>query len=148
MGVNEARALSGGPPFANCVRAFEEEFDYVYRALRRHGVTAHDAEDLAQDVFLVMWRRWADFDADRPLRPWLAGIAFRVAHDHLRRRWREVPGGQLEAEEDRAPHGEERLAASRARALVLRALTGLPERHRAMVVMHDIDGLSVQKIAA
>jgi RNA polymerase sigma-70 factor (ECF subfamily) len=129
------------------VSAFDEEFDYVYRSLRLHGVAAHDAEDLAQEVFLVMWRRWADFDAERPLRPWLAGIAFRIARDHRKRRWRETPAGSLDAQEDLAPQADERLASSRARELVLRALTRLPEKHRTMIVLHDIEGLSAQGIA-
>jgi RNA polymerase sigma-70 factor (ECF subfamily) len=93
-----------------------------------------------------MWRRWADFDADRPLRPWLTGIAARVAHDHRKRRWREVPGGQLDPL-DAAAHPDDRLAAARARALVQQALVNLPERHRSMVLMTMVDGLSGPEIA-
>ena len=95
-----------------CLRAFELEFDYVYRALLRQGVTASDAEDLVQDVFLVTWRRWADFDTDRPLRPWLAGIAFKVASEHLKRRRRWEPRAWLDPP-DQTPAGEEALASSR-----------------------------------
>jgi len=132
--------------FVNCVRAFETEFDYVYRALKRHGVNPADAEDLAQEVFLVMWRRWADYDTTRPLRPWLAGIAFKVAHDYRRRSGREVPGGLVDAE-DQAPGAEEHLASARARTLVLRALGSLPEKQRTIIVMHDLDGASMREIA-
>jgi RNA polymerase sigma factor (sigma-70 family) len=132
--------------FVNCVHAFETEFDYVYRALKRHGVNPADAEDLAQEVFLVMWRRWADYDTTRPLRPWLAGIAFKVAHDYRRRSGREVPGGLVDAE-DQAPGAEEHLASARARTLVLRALGSLPEKQRTIIVMHDLDGASMREIA-
>jgi RNA polymerase sigma factor (sigma-70 family) len=132
--------------FVNCVRAFETEFDYVYRALKRHGVNPADAEDLAQEVFLVMWRRWADYDSARPLRPWLAGIAFKVAHDYRRRSGREVPGGLVDAE-DQAPGAEEHIASARARTLVLRALGSLPEKQRTIIVMHDLDGASMREIA-
>jgi RNA polymerase sigma-70 factor (ECF subfamily) len=135
------------PEFTTCVSAFAEEFDFVHRALRRYGVSPADAEDLVQDVFLVMWRRWGDFHSDRPLRPWLAGIAFHLAQKHGRRRHREVPDANLDAPDER-PQAEEHLAAAHARRLVLRALAAIPDRHRAPIVMHDLDGLSVQDIAA
>jgi RNA polymerase sigma factor (sigma-70 family) len=151
--VRVARSAASAPreggatvEFVNCVRAFETEFDYVYRALKRHGVNPADAEDLAQEVFLVMWRRWADYDTTRPLRPWLAGIAFKVAHDYRRRSGREVPGGLVDAE-DQAPGAEEHLASARARTLVLRALGSLPEKQRTIIVMHDLDGASMREIA-
>jgi RNA polymerase sigma factor (sigma-70 family) len=144
--ASAARTNGATTEFVNCVRAFESEFDYVYRALKRHGVNPADAEDLAQEVFLVMWRRWADYDAERPLRPWLAGIAFKVAHDYRRRSGREVPGGLVDAE-DQAPGAEEHLATSRARTLVLRALSSLPEKQRTLIVMHDLDGASMREIA-
>jgi RNA polymerase sigma-70 factor (ECF subfamily) len=144
--ANVARPTGATIEFVNCVRAFEAEFDYVYRALKRHGVNPSDAEDLAQEVFLVMWRRWADYDSARPLRPWLAGIAFKVAHDYRRRSGREVPGGLVDAE-DQAPGAEEHIASARARTLVLRALGSLPEKQRTIIVMHDLDGASMREIA-
>src|SRR5687767_4834333 len=110
------------------VRAFETELDHVYRTFRRHGFAEVDAEDLSQEVFLIMWRRWDEYDPARPLRAWLAGIAFRVAQHHRRKR-REVLGA-LEETVDAAAGPDEHLAASRARALVLTALARLPERHR------------------
>jgi RNA polymerase sigma factor (sigma-70 family) len=144
--ANAAQTTGATVEFVQCIRAFETEFDYVYRALKRHGVNASDAEDLAQEVFLVMWRRWADYDTERPLRPWLAGIAFKVAHDHRRRAGREVPGGLVDAE-DQAPGAEEHLASARARSLVLKALASLPEKQRTLIVMHDLDGASMREIA-
>jgi RNA polymerase sigma factor (sigma-70 family) len=141
---------STNPPdadLASYLRAFDAEFDYVYRALRRHGVDRTEAEDLAQEVFVVAWRRWADFDPAFPLRPWLAGIAFNVAHRHRRRRKPTLPGEVLDAP-DEAPLAEQRLEAVEARALVLRALARLPERHRAVLVLHDLDGLTVEQITS
>jgi RNA polymerase sigma-70 factor (ECF subfamily) len=144
--ASAAQTTGATVEFVHCIRAFEAEFDYVYRALKRHGVNASDAEDLAQEVFLVMWRRWADYDTERPLRPWLAGIAFKVAHDHRRRSGREVPGGLVDAE-DQAPGAEEHLASARARSMVLKALASLPEKQRTLIVMHDLDGASMREIA-
>jgi len=136
------------PAFGACARAFEAEFDHVYRAVRRMGAPPAEAEDLAQDVFVVMWRRWADFQHDRPLRPWLTGIAQNIALDHFRRRRnQEVAAGALEAL-DEAPDPEQQLAAVRARQLALQALAALPEQHRSVLVRHDLDGVPIRAIAA
>ena len=132
----------------DCVRAFESEFDHVHRTLRLNGVPAADVEDLAQEVFIVMWRRWADFDASRGLRAWLEGIAFNVVGNHLRRRRRaELPDGELDPI-DPSPHGEDMLAAARAKRAVLRAMEALPDTYRTVLARHDVDGVPMRAIAA
>jgi RNA polymerase sigma factor (sigma-70 family) len=143
----EAAAGLEPPAFTSCVTAFDREFDFVYRALRRQGVSSADAEDLAQEVFVVMWRRWRDYQRDRPLRPWLAGIALHVAQKHARRHRRELPGGEVDPADGRE-HPEDHLAAAHARRVVLAALALMPERHRTPLVLHELDELSVQEIAA
>jgi hypothetical protein len=104
-------------------------------------VQRQDAADLAQEVFLVMWRRWDEFDAERQLRPWLAGIAFKVAHGHHRRFARkELPTDALDPATD-GPGPEDELAHARARELVLAALgvraTRLPELPDEAYVLDD-----------
>jgi RNA polymerase sigma factor (sigma-70 family) len=144
--LKQPEAARGLPAFTNCVRAFEEELDYLTRCLRRHGVSPVDAEDLVQDVFVVMCRRWADFRPGRPLRPWLAGIAFHVAKSHLRRHGREVLKSDIDLEDGR-PVAEDRLMSEGARKLVLKVLASLPERHRSALIMHDLDEMAVPEIA-
>ena len=38
----------------------------------------YEVDDLAQEVFIVAFRRLAEFDAERALGPWLRGIAFNL----------------------------------------------------------------------
>ena len=57
-----AGASRSATAFLSCVGAFEAELDYVYRTIRRMGVRRAEAEDLTQEVFVVLWRRWGDFD--------------------------------------------------------------------------------------
>jgi RNA polymerase sigma-70 factor (ECF subfamily) len=131
---------------AQCIAAFRAHFDFVHRVLRRYGAGPADLDDLVQEVFVAMWVRWEEFDARRPLRPWLAGIAFRMARHNLRRRQREVPDGTVDPE-DPLPHGEDTVADAQARALVLDALGRLPDKYRMPLVLHDLDELTAPEVA-
>jgi RNA polymerase sigma-70 factor (ECF subfamily) len=129
----------------SCFEAFQSEFDYLCRTLRRLGVRPGDLEDDAQEVFLVLNRKWGDYDPSRPLRPYLFGIAFRVVAARRRRLLRETPY----AVEDLAgtdPREEEAFEEAAKRRLVLAALSRVPLRRRAVLVMHDIDEIPMREI--
>lgn len=128
---------------------FEAESTYVLHTLRRLGVRERDVEDLTHDVFVAVHRNLSAFDPSRPLRPWLFGIAFRVASDY-RRRARFLREVECEAEGDLAdasPPADEQLASAQARRLVILALDDLALDRRAVLILHDIDGHSVPEIA-
>ena len=66
------------------------------RALsRRLGVPDASAEDVAQDVFLVVHRRQADYEPRTPIKYWVFGIVSRVVADHRRTYWRKEAHGNL-----------------------------------------------------
>jgi RNA polymerase sigma-70 factor, ECF subfamily len=130
-----------------CLEAYQSELSYLLRTFERLGVGPADVEDLAQEVFLILRRTWRDYDPSRALKPYLFGIAFRVASSHRRRWWREIPYGFVESP-DHAPSPDRTLEASQARALVLAALQQIPLPRRAVLVMHDLDQVSMQEVAA
>jgi RNA polymerase sigma-70 factor (ECF subfamily) len=145
MRADAARAGSRSEG-AGSLRAFETEADFVYRALRRQGVAETDVEDLAQDVFVVLCRRWHELDHGRPLRPWLSGVIVKLAQQHRRRMGRFVPAGVVDREDsDRS--ADDQLGGARARALITRALSQLPDKHRVVLVMHDLEGVPMREIA-
>ena len=84
---------------------FQTHFSYVFHTLRRLGVAARDLPDVTHDVFVTAYRRFCEYDPSRPLRPWLFGIALRLAADHRRlaRHRREVSGAPIEQARDPAP---------------------------------------------
>ncbi len=127
---------------------YESEFAYVFKTLGRLGVRGHEQEDLLQEVFLRAFRNLDAYDRSRPLRPWLFGIALRVASDFRRLRRHEVEVGGDEAVDQAAGGGdpESSLDESRKRKLVWRALGRLRLDQRAMIVLHDIDGASMPEI--
>ena len=126
--------------------AYQREIAYVFRTLRWLGVRTSEIEDLAQEVFLALQRCWSRYDRMRPLRPFLFGVAFRVAASHQRKRQREVPLRELELR-DLAPDPSEELQAKWMRALVLRALEEVPLRRRAVFVMHELDEVPMGELA-
>jgi RNA polymerase sigma-70 factor (ECF subfamily) len=136
-----------GPELDTSARAFTDNLQYVLGVLRRSGVRPRDSQDLAQDVFLVVHRRWSDYRSELPIRPWLAGIAHRVARRHLGRAWRETPADDLDPEDPTSsPH--ERLQAKRARMMVLQALSGLRPADRELIVLCELEGRSMREVAA
>jgi len=127
---------------------FVDHAAYVGLSLLRLGIPERDLEDVAQDVFVVVHRHLGDYDSARPLRPWLFGIAVRVALAYRRRAGyqREEMRGDVEAA-DLAPLPDERLETERKRRLALAALRMLTDDRRAVLVMHDIDGHGMPDIA-
>lgn len=57
---------------------------------------AHEAEDLAQEVFLTAYRKLGEFDSGRPLAPWLRSIALNLLRNHWRKFRAQAVGGSME----------------------------------------------------
>ena len=127
---------------------FDAEFDYVGNSLLRLGVPDRDVDDVTHDVFVTFYRRFAEFDANRPLRPWLFGIALRHASDYRRsaRHRKEVLSDPSREPAAGGPGPESEAGANQTRALVLSALEAIDLDRRALLVMHDIDGISATDI--
>ena len=133
------------PAFAELFRAHH---DFVWRILRRFGVDEATLDDRVQDVFLVVYRRWADLDPATPPRSWLYGIARRVAADqHRGDRRRER---RLAAVPEPAPPAppDAHLAEGEAAAFLESFLATLDEDKRAVFVLADLEGLTAPEIAA
>jgi RNA polymerase sigma-70 factor (ECF subfamily) len=130
-----------------CLDAYQREFDHLMRMFQRLGVDPHDMHDLAHEVYLVLRRTWREYDPTRALRPYISAIAFRVASRHRRRHWREVPASILDAP-DQGLFPDQALEAARARALVLASLQEIPLPRRVVLVMHDLDEVPMQEVAA
>lgn len=130
---------------------FRNELSYVWHTLRRLGVAERDLDDLGQEVFVTVGRLLPEYDATRPLRPWLFGIAFRYAQ-----RYREKASHRLEDLESSPSHPaptaespiEAELEQRDAQRLVLDALTRLTLAQRGVFVMAEIDGYTAPEIAS
>jgi len=135
------------PIAARSGTAFRIELEYVQRTLRRLGTDRSEVDDLAQEVFLVLHRRWSEYDHTRPLRPYLFGIAVRIALANQRKRGREVAFGNVELGDD-GPGPEDVLSTKQTHALLQAALKRIPLPRRIVLVMHELDDVPVTEVAA
>ncbi|MEY2934363.1 MAG: hypothetical protein RL033_5112 [Pseudomonadota bacterium] len=128
--------------FSALVRA---EFEWVWRLLRRIGLSAADADDATQQVFLVASRT----EVHGSTRAFLYGTALRVAANARRglRRRREAPSPPLDSAPAHEPPLDELLEQRRARLLLDQLLERLPDELRRVLVLAEIEELSAQQIA-
>jgi RNA polymerase sigma-70 factor (ECF subfamily) len=126
---------------------FTEHAAFVWRLLRRLGVSEHDVEDVAQEVFLAVHQRLASFRGESRLATWVGAVCVHKAADHRRKayRRRESPSDVLVVE--LAPDQERSLQHKRQLAELDRVLAQLPDAQREVLVLHEFGELSVAEIA-
>ncbi|HWH33460.1 MAG TPA: sigma-70 family RNA polymerase sigma factor [Egibacteraceae bacterium] len=120
--------------------------DAAYRIALRICLNGADAEDVAQEAFVRVWRSLGRFRADSAFSTWLYRIVTNLALNTVTRR-REQPAelaeSQFPAELDPASRVQqrERLAALGA------ALASLTPEQRACWVLREVEGLSYEELA-
>ncbi|MHB8690012.1 MAG: sigma-70 family RNA polymerase sigma factor [Solirubrobacteraceae bacterium] len=148
-----ARARAGDEgAFAQLVT---EHSARVYGALRRFGLDAQEADEVAQEVFLRAWRGLARFEERSQFSTWLYRIAFNEAQRRLARRPPPTafsrPGDEdaIAALPDAIGAGPQARTLDREFAHMLeQALAQVPADLRAAVVLRDLEGLSTEEAAA
>jgi len=144
---NVGRAATSGLTIDSLVA---EHHGFIWRVLRGFGLSSADAEDATQQVFMIAARKLDQIDADRA-RAFLYGSALRVANNARRglRRRREVLNDETSDEPEPEARGPEQMAQLvQARRLLSQVLERLPEKHRRVLVLAEIEQLEVPEIAA
>ncbi|MES1186159.1 MAG: RNA polymerase sigma factor [Myxococcales bacterium] len=134
------------PPSMRTV--FDEHARYVIRTLRHLGVREADVEDVAQEVFVTVHRKLPEFEGRSKLRTWLYAICLRVASDHRRRayvvRERATDNPPIDTGER---SGDEADTSLESRAFVQELLAELDDDKRAVLVLYEIEGLTMREVA-
>jgi len=139
----------------------EQAFEALFHAYRRRVYLLcarmtgdfSEAEDLAQETFLQLFRRISTFRNESAFATWLHRVTVNVVLMHLRRkRVQLVPFEQPDASQEELPWREsgaedQDIVGLIDRILIRRAIGQLPEGRRAVLILHDVEGYLHTEIA-
>ena len=133
---------------ARLAQLVTEQFSFVWRLLRRIGVPASDADDAAQQVFIVASQRIQDIRVGSE-RAFLFSTALNVGSRarRSRARKREDFGVDLDERPDAVPSPDELVDRRRARELLDAMLSDMPLELRVVFVLYEIEQLTSVEIA-
>jgi RNA polymerase sigma-70 factor (ECF subfamily) len=126
---------------------------YLTRVVRDQAI----AEELAQDVFLRVYRSRHKYLPTAKFSTWLYRITTNIALNHFRDRRKHFSDVSLDERgtgrptrdiRDRTPLVETRLVRNEAAEQIRQAVQALPEKQRLAVIMHKYQGLDYAQIAA
>jgi RNA polymerase sigma-70 factor (ECF subfamily) len=138
---------------AACQRGERRAMEALYHQYKRRVfglchriVGAVDAEEVAQDVFVRVFRGLGNFRGDSQLGTWVYRLAVNAALTHAGKQRRRSEVGDDEIAHVAAPPAVER--DPRLSDRVEAAMGRLPAGYRAILTLHDVEGLSHEECAA
>ena len=125
---------------------------------RIYGLAFHylrdpeEARDVAQEIFVQIYRKLDTFRENENPVPWMLRVGRNLCIDRLRRIKARPPSADIPAEEATeltatGPSPEESAETEVRRRLVYRALDGMSDRNREMILLKEIQGLKLDEIA-
>jgi RNA polymerase sigma-70 factor (ECF subfamily) len=126
---------------------YDAHVDRVYRLAFRLSGDDDLARDFTQETFIRAFERLEGFRGESALSTWLHAIATSVVFNGLRKvkRFRHREADLVAAD---GVAGAVREAEPDLKRRLREAIDGLPEKYRAVFVMHDVEGYTHQEIGA
>ena len=147
------RAAEGDPTAFECL--YRSHCKQVYAVCLRMVGNTTEAEDLSQEVFLLLFRKIHTFRGESAFSTWLHRLVVNTVLMHLRKK--SLPAISIDAgpgaDDDTAPPSLDiaapdlRLEGSIDRINLGRCITQLPAGSREIFVLHDIQGYQHHEIA-
>ena len=127
----------------------------IYSLCLRMTNNTAEAEDLAQEAFLQVFRKLATFRAESAFSTWVHRIAVNTVLMHFRKKspcrvsLEETYCDQRDSKPMRREYGtrDGRLETSITRVALTRAISELPEGYRVIFILHEVDGYQHREIA-
>lgn len=128
--------------------------DRVFRLLARFTRDRAETEDLAQEVFVKVFRKLHTFQQDAAFYTWLYRITVNTATDHMSRRKRRrlhlvEDDAALDRDERESGHGgaAQPLMDQEVREVTRALLENLPEKYRTILILREYEDLSYTDMA-
>jgi RNA polymerase sigma-70 factor (ECF subfamily) len=134
----------------------------VYALMYQLAPDWTDTSDLAQEVFIRVWRNINNLRNPSSFRSWLTQIVTNLFYDELRKRPRRLPTVSMddpigeESDEtaetatrdipDNHPQPDEKALSTEMTDVIRRAMLRLPEQFRTAIVLREVEGLSYEEI--
>jgi RNA polymerase sigma-70 factor, ECF subfamily len=151
-----ARAAAGDPAAFQVL--VEQHRTMVYRVAYQFAGNHHDAEDIAQDVFIKVYRSLARFRQDAQVTSWIYRIVMNACIDHRRRQSPAAaafgapspdrPDDGMENTAEEAPGPETSAYAGELGQVLETAIGRLPQGQRLVFSMRHYEGLKLVEIAS
>ena len=112
---------------------------------------AQERADFFQEVVLILWRRYDDFDAARPFLPWVMGVAVRRMKEEYRRVQRRpglLPAEHLERLANELAAAEARHSSAEEEAALAACLAALPESSARLVQRRYYERAGIATLSA
>lgn len=121
---------------------------FVWRVLRGMGIAQPQIEDAVQDVFIVVHRRYPEFDHRSKLQTWLFEICYRVAQAHRRRQ----ASARVLVSVDDELRAQTRSPAEQAEQhedarLLFALLDRLDDAKRMVLLLAEVEGMTAPEIS-
>lgn len=144
-------ATCRGPARLRFEDVYGEWFHEVYRWVRALGGPPGDADDLTQDVFLVVRRKLATFDGAN-VGGWLYRITQRTVRDHRQAAWSRrfqcTEGQPLDvAARSPGPDPSQVLERRESQQILCELLGRMTQKRRSIFIQFEIEGYSGEEIA-
>jgi RNA polymerase sigma-70 factor (ECF subfamily) len=147
-GTVDAKAPSIASPMLDFSEIFRTYAPFVWRLLRRLGVAEADANDISQEVFVIVHRKLAQIASSASVRSFVYGVCVRTASDYRRsarvrreRVYAEVP------EQRTLAHQDTELETRQARELLHAILSRMTDLKRETFILYELEELSIAEIA-
>jgi RNA polymerase sigma-70 factor (ECF subfamily) len=156
---NELMKRVGSGELAAFKRLVEKYQNIVKGTIYRYTGNHHEVEDLAQDIFLKMYKASPTYTPQAKFSTWLYRVVVNHCLNYQRRQRREAlfssvdnswsgdnkPSLQLAGEQNQ--HPEKLLQQQELQAVLKKCISELPDRQRMALILYRFEGLSYKEIA-
>ena len=125
---------------------FKEHSNYIYRVALFLTKSKELADDITQETFIQVFRKYYTFDSSKPIEPWIYKVTLNVTRNMLRKQKWLTFIGKL-PEESSLNLVENTVLKTEEESELWREIVNLNFRSREMVILHFYSGMKLREIS-